>query len=112
MDDLFNAIENFDENKVREILKRGQNPNIKGFAGITPLHLAVDVAIQDAICQFDLTKIITKPKIEIIKLLLEYGAKIYEKDERGSTALDWANEMNFEEAIELMNNFSLTKNTK
>ena len=112
MNELFNAIEHSDGNKVKDILESGQNPNVKGFAGQTPLHLAVDVAIEEAIYQYDLTKIITKPKIETIKLLLQYGADINATDEKGATALDWANGRNFKEAVKLMTNFNYTIDEK
>lgn len=105
MNELFDAIENFQEDKVRLLLESGHNPNVRGLGGITPLHLAVDIEIQDAIRRNDLDNDFTCPKANIVRLLLNYGADAELKDDKGATALDWANELNYREAIEVINSF-------
>jgi ankyrin repeat protein/HEAT repeat protein len=56
---------------VREILKRGADPDGIGSSGSTPLEAAVQSG-----------------KIEIVRLLLERGATVGKKDARGQTVLD------------------------
>jgi ankyrin repeat protein len=97
--ELLDAIENFDEHRMKSLLQAGADPNERGY-GITPLHLAVDIEIQDAINRADRRNDLSPPSGRLVRLLLIYGADPTAVDESGKTALDWANEMDHKAAIE------------
>ncbi len=61
--------------QVRELLKRGANPNAKGSRGLTPLMAACASEFQNP---------------TVIEALLAKGADLDARDELGRTALDWA----------------------
>jgi len=109
MDELLEALEDFNESEVRRLLENGHNPNFRGYAGITPLHLAVDIEIQDAINRYDKYNDTTRPNGNLVRLLLYYGADIEAKDDQGATPLDWANNMEYIEAVEIINYFKSKK---
>jgi ankyrin repeat protein len=102
MSDLLDAIEHFDDNKVRQLLKEGATVNIHGYGGVTPLHLAVEIEMEKAIYRYDTTGDITPPDGKFVNLLMDYGADIETKDDNGGTPLDWAKKRNHLAAIEAM----------
>ena len=102
MSDLLDAIEDFDENKVRQLLKEGAAVNMRGYGGITPLHLAVDSEAEEAIYRYDTKGDETPPDGKFVNLLVAYGADIKAKDDNGETPLDWAKQRNHLAAIEAM----------
>jgi Ankyrin repeats (many copies) len=59
---------------MRVLLRRGANPNLKGSGDLTPLMVA-------ALASADPT---------MVRLLLDAGASVDARDDRGQTALDWA----------------------
>jgi ankyrin repeat protein len=71
--DLHSAAFDGDVERVRELLEKGENPNIKNKDGITPLHVAA-----------------SKGYVDVVKLLLERGADPNIKDKNGVTPLHWA----------------------
>jgi hypothetical protein len=71
-DDLSKAIENHDLALVQELLAAGADVNQANGQGITPLMVAVR----------DLTE------FDIIKLLVDYGARISARDRAGRSAID------------------------
>ncbi|RKS03322.1 ankyrin repeat domain-containing protein [Flavobacterium sp. 102] len=81
---LCNAIVKGDLAIVKKFIEYGSDVN-ESMNGTTPLMLAARYN-----------------KVEIIKLLLENGAKLDTKDERGYTALKYAEFSNANEAIALL----------
>ncbi|HVW02465.1 MAG TPA: ankyrin repeat domain-containing protein [Planctomycetaceae bacterium] len=83
---LHRAVRTRSEPAVRALLDGGANPRLKNKAGSTPLHLAVQTTgrggsgTDAARCQQE----------AIIKLLLERGAKLTDKDARGKVVSDSA----------------------
>jgi len=67
------------------LLERGANPNAKGHAGYTPLHLAA-----------------FKGHVEIVKLLLERGANPNAEDNNGETPLHLAAQEGRVEIVKLL----------
>ena len=68
-------------------LKNGANPNQQyNLGGFTPLHWAVDCAV-DGMIQNNCEKPYPEP-LECIKILLAYGADINMKDFSGETVFD------------------------
>jgi hypothetical protein len=68
--DLHSAAFNGDVKRVRKLLEKGENPNIKNKDGWTPLHVA---AFWD--------------RVDVVALLLERGADPNAKDKNGETPL-------------------------
>jgi ankyrin repeat protein len=85
---LIMAIEG-DQPKILELLlEKGANPNKPSkLDGFTPLHWAVDYAI-DGMVQNDRSAPYPEP-LECIRILLKYGADIKIKDYSGKTVLDF-----------------------
>jgi len=71
-EELLKAAEKGDVDRVRELLRRGANPNTRGKDGITPLHLAAHHGY-----------------VGIARLLLEHGADVNARDKDGYTPLHW-----------------------
>lgn len=69
---------------VKHLLKNGANPNEQDADGLTPLHLA---AIDN--------------RMYIINLLLQHGALIMIKDNKGHTALDYVLQFNYNSIINI-----------
>jgi hypothetical protein len=70
---LFEAVGDGNAAKVRELLKRGANPNAMDKYGSTPLHFAA-----------------AKGYVDVARLLLEHGADANAKDKEGWTPLHLA----------------------
>jgi ankyrin repeat protein len=102
MSELLDAIEHFDEERVRRLLEGGIDPNVRGYGGITPLHLAVDSEAEDALYRYDTGGDVTPPDGRLVRLLLAHGADIEAKDDKGDSPLDWARQRNHAAAIEAM----------
>ncbi len=68
--DLHKAASAGDVERVKELLKKGANPNTKDIDGQTPLHMAASGG------HFD-----------VVKLLLEHGADPNVQDKDGATPL-------------------------
>ena len=84
---LMMAIEGDQPKTLEVLLENGANPNKQTeLDGFTPLHLAVDYAI-DGMIQNNKSKPFPEP-IECIRILLKYGADITIKDNSGKTPLD------------------------
>ena len=84
---LMMAVEGGQPKTLELLLKNGANPNKQsGLDGFTPLHLAVDYAV-DGMIQNNKSVPFPEP-IECIRLLLKYGADINIKDNSGKTPLD------------------------
>ncbi len=83
--DLFRAVLDLDHKRVKELLSRGVDPNVRGNFGVTALHWAV-----------------SKGDIEMVKLLLDHGADPNIKDLAGGTPLHWAVAAGFPDIVELL----------
>ena len=72
---------------VRRLLEHGADPNIRASdnSGLSPLHLASQ-----------------KGLLEVVRLLLSYGAKVDEKDKEGKTAFQVASESGYGEITKLL----------
>ena len=102
MGELLDAIENFDKERVRLLLGAGADPNIRGFAGITPLHLAVDIEAEDALYRYDTGGDDAPPDGALVRLLVSHGADVEAKADSGETPLDWARQRKHEAAIKAL----------
>ncbi|MDT7870811.1 MAG: ankyrin repeat domain-containing protein, partial [Thermoproteus sp.] len=71
--DLHSAAFVGDAERVRELLKKGADPNVRDESGDTPLHKAAD-----------------EGRVDVVRLLLERGADPNVKNENGDTPLHWA----------------------
>jgi len=96
---LLEAIECNDQRLVGLLLRLGANPNLAGRAGETPLHRAVDVAVEAANREFDVKGKARLASMETIELLLRAGASPSAVDGRGLTSVDWARRAGFVEAV-------------
>lgn len=82
---IIEAVKDNQTDKVRFLLALGANPNAKESSGITLLMLAC-----------------AKSHLEIISLLLQHKASLYEKDNDGWTACKWAYFKNDHDVIMLL----------
>jgi ankyrin repeat protein len=74
--------------------------NAKGVDGQTPLHLAIDSEVQWAIYPGD--GVSREPTGEIIKLLIDGGADVNAKMDKGETPLEWAKRLGHKPAQEIL----------
>jgi len=81
------AIEAYDPNIVYFLLENGANPNDWGGGNCPPLHLAIDNAAE-AFRNSPLGA--PPPSLQIIQLLLDFGADINELDFQGENAVTFA----------------------
>lgn len=86
---ILEAVKNGHTKKVRFLLTLGINPNVKESSGITLLMLAC-----------------AKSHLEIISLLLQRKASLYEKDNDGWTACKWAYFKNDPDVIALLKHYT------
>jgi len=75
--ELLEAIKNGDVVKVKELLERGADANVKDDSHKTPLHYVASL-YEDDIGAY------------IAELLIKHGADVNAKDEKGITPLHWA----------------------
>jgi cytohesin len=101
--DLHSAASAGDAERVRELLKKGADPNAKNERGWTPLHLAafwgrvdvvklllehgVDPNVQDENGGTPLHVAAIRGHVDVARLLLQYGVDPNVQDERGRTPL-------------------------
>lgn len=74
------------------LLSRGADPNARKHGGVTPLQLAIDVALEARKNEYDDTGVARDPSTEVVELLLRAGADPRLTDNRGRNAFDWARE--------------------
>lgn len=86
---LMQAVEQEDVRFIELLLSYGASVHARGSDGWTPLHLAVDVAIDATIQSHGEPG--TEP-VSVIAILLEHGADIHSRTENGLTPLDVARE--------------------
>jgi len=90
--DIFNAIEHSDKPLIESLIKSGIDVNVTDEFGQTPLHLAIDMAFEEAIYVFDTEHKIVQPSMDIISILLKNGANHLKEDNRGGSPIKWAEE--------------------
>lgn len=83
------AMNNWDPEMVKLVIDTGADPNIDLGQGCTPLHEAIDCAI-DGMIQ-NRREAPYPEALEIIKLLIESGADLHKKNQEGKTPLDSLN---------------------
>jgi len=114
-EELLNSVKKGELSKVRDLIKRGANVNIKDKDGKTPLHIAVennyedivkvliqnnaDVNIKDNNGNTPLHIAIMNGNEFIIKELLKAKADKNIKNNEGKTPYDLAKELNYEDII-------------
>jgi ankyrin repeat protein len=99
---LLEAIEHGQQRMVHLLLRLGADPNLSGRANETPLHRAVDVAVEIANRELDINGYLQPAPTTIIQMLLEAGASPTSVNESGHTPLDWAQRSGFYEAAALL----------
>ncbi|ADG66728.1 hypothetical protein Plim_0884 [Planctopirus limnophila DSM 3776] len=95
MPPLYCAIEKGDLSLVKMLCEHGADVNFQPTVMSSPLHWAVD---SEADCARQMG---TKPNVEIVRLLLEYGADPNSKNKHG-TPYDMAQRYGFSKACELL----------
>ena len=90
--DIFNAIEHNDKPLLDSLIKRGIDVNTTDEFGQTPLHLAIDIAFEEAIYIYDTEKKFVQPKLDVIETLLINGANPFIKNNKGKSPIEWAEE--------------------
>ena len=93
--DLHDAAYDGDVERVRKLLKKGKNPNVKDKSGYTPLHY---VAYEG--------------HVEVVKFLLEHGADPNAQDKDGKTPLYWAASGGHVEVVKLLLEHGADPNAK
>jgi cytohesin len=83
--DLHSAASAGDVERVRELLKKGANPNVRDEFGYTPLHWAA-----------------YEGHVDVVKLLLKHGANLNARDEDGWTPLHRAASRGHVEVVKLL----------
>lgn len=83
------AMSHDDPDMVKLVIDTGADPNINLGQGWTPLHEAIDYAIDGMIQK---NREAPYPEaLEIIKILIESGADLHKKNQEGKTLLDSLN---------------------
>jgi hypothetical protein len=85
-DNLNAAIARSNAAKVEEFLSKGANVNQAGLMDYTPLMWACSVG-----------------NVDVIKLLIDHGAKLDSKNDSGETAIDIAKKSGHQEAVDFIN---------
>ena len=93
---LMQASEAEDLAIIALLLRSGADPNRQGNGGTTPLHIAVDIAI-DGTMQNGYRP--GDEPIHTVKMLMEAGANVSASDHRGHSPLDLAREYRSERII-------------
>jgi hypothetical protein len=129
-EELSEAVRKGDAAKVRELLKRGANPNAKNEHGWTPLHRATywghaDVARlllehgadanaenKNSFIPTPLHLAAAMGHVDVTKLLLEHGADANAKNKDGWTPLHFAVNMGHAEVARLLLEYGADANAK
>lgn len=98
---LMQAVEQEDARLVELLLSYGASVNAVGFKGWTPLHLAVDIAIDGTIQSEG--KQGTEP-VTMIRLLIEQGANLEQVTDDGFTPLKIAQGYKSKKITEYLSN--------
>jgi len=88
--DLHSAASAGDAERVRELLKKGADPNVRDEYGNTPLHVAA-----------------YEGHVDVVRLLLEHGADPTVKNKDGDTPLDLARARGHREVVSLIEEFHM-----
>jgi uncharacterized protein len=96
---LMTAAECESEEILELLISLGAVINRKGYEGNTPLHIAVDMAIDGNIQSGGNSG---DEPINIISALIRHGADIHAMNNKGDTPLDWAKEYHSMKVIEVL----------
>ena len=94
------AVENRQVVVVQLLLHRGADPNAQNEVGDTPLHYAVDLAIESV------EPFRPSESVALIALLLSSGADAKLANYQAETPLDWARRMDYQAAVKMMERFA------
>ena len=108
---LHQAIEDFDEQLVRDLLAAGADPNEHDVeqSRVLPLQLSVDIECERAVRREDAGDPDFRPHATLTNVLLAAGADPDLAGERDETARDWARLGNHGEALDAFDAWSSSK---
>ena len=99
MTPLMHAVESENIRLIELFITLGSNVNKAGHEGFTALHHAVDISIDGTIQNGGKQG---EEPLSIIKLLIDNGADLSKKTEKGETPLDIANTYNAHKVMEFL----------
>jgi len=97
---LLQAAEHIDLELATRLIESKEEINAYDEFGQTALHIAIDIAFEEAIRIYDTEGRYVEPQMDMIELLISNGADHRQPDKQGETPMDWAIKRNHERFIQ------------